>query len=150
MTKYKFLYFKNNSPEVHKFIDKHGDSINGIIKSCFDVDYHDDYSWICEHDTFYMVDNDTEDVVAYAETKYKNIIKYNVSVEKYNLIRIDQNDADRFNNPKRHVLLGPIIESLCRDSNPRHKGVGTIFLNKICEHYKNKDQRKVLLKRVIR
>lgn len=145
MTKYKFLYFKNNSPEVRKFINKHGESINGIIKSCFNVDYHDDYSWICEYDTFYMVDNSTEDVVAYAETKYKNAIEYNANVEKYRLISLDEDASDDIYSQRRSVLIGPVVESLCRDSNPKHKGVGKIFLDKICEHYKRKKEKYVYI-----
>ena len=134
MSKYKFLYFENNSKELHNFIDKYGDNINKIIRSCFNIDYYEDNSWIEEFDCFFIMHN--KKVVAFAGSLYKNVIKYDLDVAKYNLIKLDDKDSQRFNKNKRSVNIGPLIESLCRDSNPKYRGVGTLLLSKICNYYK--------------
>jgi len=133
MNRYKFVYFPNNSLELHKFIEKHGSSINKIIKSCFDMDFHDNYLWIAQYDAFFMMDS--KQVIAFAGTLYKKIVVYQSNVEKYKLIEMDQTESDKFSDDKQTITMGPIIEALCRNSNPEYKGVGNSLLKNICDHY---------------
>jgi len=143
MDKYKFLYFESNSKKLCNFVDKYGDNINKILKSCFDINYSENCKWILQYNSFFLIDDDK--VIAFGGTLYKNVVKYDPDVEKYNLIKLDRKESNSFIKTKRLVKIGPLIESLCRNSNPKYKGVGNIMLFKICEYYKKRNIDKIYI-----
>lgn len=145
MNEYKFVHFKNNSNELYKFIKKHGVSINRIIKSCFDVNYCEYDTWILKYDIFCLMFE--KKVVAFASTQYKDILINTKNVNIYEYVKVDSDNMELINdsNNNNKVLLGPFIESLCRDMNPKYKGVGTILLKYISDYYKNKGVEKIYL-----
>jgi len=141
MTEYKFIHLKNNSDKLNNFIKKHGSEINKIIKSCFDVDYLDYHSWIAKYDIFCMMSMDKNDkVVAFASTRYKDVVVNNGKIKTYELITVDSDE-----HMSNTVLLGPFIESLCRDTNSKYKGVGTLLLKNITDYYLKENIKKVYL-----
>lgn len=136
MNVYKFVYYKANSNELINFAKNNYKVINSIIKSCFNTNFRDNYNWLTEDNLFILSDPDNDEIIAVAQAGEKSVVKYDIEIEKYNLITGDQD-----NNNKVRVTISPLIRSLCRISNPKYKGTGKYLLNKIIKYYKEEEKK---------
>jgi len=155
---YNFLYF-GNTLEQEKFIKKNFEKIVEMNMLCFPsgisphevplkkyreisklyrniieslIENNIDKQW------FFAVINDKLIGYCFLMNDYE-LIKTDLKLETYRIINISENNMEKIVN----VEKGPIINSLCKDSN--YKKVGAFLIEKILEYLQKNEYDKVFI-----
>jgi hypothetical protein len=125
--KYQFIILAKDN--FDSFFTKHFETIRSILHNCFPS--HDINNWdtntlhdyLLQNKNYYILFNNK--VIAFATLSlYENYFVSN-TIDTYVL-------TDK--NIMTEKSLYPILEGLCRNSNPKYKGMGTYLLKKMSEN----------------
>jgi hypothetical protein len=139
----QFKYFEQLSDKLKEFVIKNKNDIDNLIKKCFKIEFVIDTDWLVENDFFFMIDKDTHKIVALALTKTRPFINLSDHGSTYKLITFSEDENKIISESK--IFLNPVIETLCRNTNPKYKGIGSKLLDNIIDHYKKKGTKRIYL-----